>query len=199
MNRSEAFRLLRKVMNEGHSGRITQSTLDYWRSEPTDDKVVIVLCLDSTNSPKAVSACKLKPKTKSDTQLLYRTVNTITVTHPDYRGLGWGTKALARKIELLTAGNVHYKTTVAEDNLSSQRIIQKVGLRLLKATEATRNDGSNFIRNTYVTHAFLLENGNEVDSADAEDLQEREGNNAQNSGIEWLEPAGVSDDWNIVD
>jgi len=65
----------------------------------------------------------------------------ITLIDEQFRNKGYGTLLLQHKINFFREKKISYRTLVAEDNLQSRRMCEKVKLSIVDITEGTRSSG----------------------------------------------------------
>lgn len=113
--------------------RITPEALEYykdWRLE-----TVVTRQHSDTGELVGVSLAGIT--------LEYQVIHSVTVVHADHRNKGIGAQLLQQKIFTLDlCEGVHdYRAVVAEDNLPSNRICQKVGLVIADTLQRKRTAG----------------------------------------------------------
>jgi GNAT superfamily N-acetyltransferase len=119
-----------KFISRHDGGRITQKTLDTYRSMPQN--MVMLTVQSKEEMIYAISACIL------DDGAIRKA---ITVVHKDYRNIGLGTSILKEKIEVLRNLGYVYETVIAEDNIASMSLCKKCGLEEVEKVQAIRRSG----------------------------------------------------------
>jgi hypothetical protein len=124
-------RNLEFIVNHG-DGRIRQDTYDAYEALIGNDaaKVILVSIESERGRMLAMSASILEGK---------KSMHNITLTHTDYRRKGLGSLTLAMRLSILTGYS--FETIVASDNVASNRLVSRVGLRQTGSKELTRKKG----------------------------------------------------------
>lgn len=126
------------------SGRLRQSTLDYWReyltsSKPeklTDKQSQVVILATAVLDGLAVCASGVLINLGDRT-----TEHNFTVTHEGYRRLGYGHSMQMAKLTAVRSYGVTPYVTVASDNLASIALCNKSGLTVVESKTLFRKDG----------------------------------------------------------
>lgn len=126
------------------SGRLRQSTLDYWReyltsSKPeklTDKQSQVVILATAVLDGLAVCASGVLINLGEKT-----TEHNFTVTHEDYRRLGYGHSMQIAKLTAVRSYGIVPHVTVASDNLASIALCNKSGLAVVESKTLFRKDG----------------------------------------------------------
>lgn len=126
------------------SGRLRQSTLDYWREYLTSNRpqnlqasqppvvILAVAVLDGLAVCASGVLINLGEKT---------TEHNFTVTHEDYRRLGYGHSMQMAKLTAIRSYGITPYVTVASDNLASIALCNKSGLAVVDSKTLFRKEG----------------------------------------------------------
>lgn len=131
-------------------GRIAQTTLDYYRgfaTKKSETDEILISEISENGIIKSISTAVIR-----DSSVLY----SITITHNEFRRLGFGTRALEAKLKELRNRGLTVKTIVAEDNIKSMGLCKKVNL--IEAEKLTRTRASG----EYTAVVFSFGGGNET-------------------------------------
>lgn len=134
------------------SGRLRQATLDFWRdylasSQPeklTDKQSQVVILATAVLNGVAVSASGVLINLGART-----TEHNFTVTHEDYRRLGYGHSMQMAKLTAVRSYGIIPSVMVADDNEASIALCNKSGLTLVEYQELTRKEGEKYQARIY--------------------------------------------------
>lgn len=128
--RLETLKQISKLLDKAADRRISQATLDYWKSLPVDDQLVIATG-KVDDQLVSVAAC----------QMLHGVAtNAIIVTHRRYRNKGYAKATLRSQLSAIEVGR--YRAGVAEDNGPSRSVYVACGLDVVDVVQATRSAGT---------------------------------------------------------
>ncbi len=130
MARRETLKDITRLLNSSADRRISQATLNYWKSLPEMDDLVVATARLG-DALISVAACQIR---------LGETHNSIILTAKQHRRKGYAKEVL--KAQLIALKGIQYKAGVAEDNTASRATMEACGLRVIDVVQATRSAGT---------------------------------------------------------
>lgn len=127
VEKSVTDRHIRFIDRQG-SGRIRTDTFEAYCDKPED--VIVVSYITPRGNIIALSAALLEGRECN---------KAITIVHKDYRRQGLGSLVLALRLSLLKDFKIC--TIVAEDNIASNRLVNKCGMTKIGEQEQERKTG----------------------------------------------------------